>query len=555
MSGYQFRGYEIHSSRMWQKAQVDLALDFMKRYDLNALIFHQNDLIDQLVFPEKYYDNDILWERWPVRRQKTLYQRDYISQVICKAKSMGIAFYLEVKEIYTYDSIFEIRPDLRNSDGAVCPNHPFWIEFLDAKLNELFDLFPDIAGIIVSLGTRESPVSVAANRCHCDKCKQTSDLQWYKSILQAMYSPISKHGKDLIVRDFAYTADQQSLMIQACEQISNDIIISLKAEPHDYYPTFPLNPEVGHTGDLREYIEFDTWGQFFGMGVSPCSVVEDIQYRLKKYFELGASGVWFRTDWELVHDASVHCTPSLVNLYGGAMLAKNLDTDLDDIYRTWVNEGLFSPMKPASVLQYPERPTNQEAYKKLRDFMKASWKAFEKAAYIRGHQYLESDQPPYTIDKAFEIMVVIHSRDDWDEGASKRVSVTDENMEIIFKEKKEAIAETEALYEVLDVKSLGISESLAADLTKCIDTMVLFAKFCDITTRAMYLTKKAIQTKLQADVIKAELTVDELEAIAVTIERELEGTDYPYYLYSRLHPSRIRRFIGDVKLQLSKISK
>ena len=44
-----------------------------------------------------------------------------------------------------------------------------------------------------------------------------------------------------------------------------------------------------------------------------------------------------------------------------------------------------------------------------------------KVGYIRGHQYLESDQPPYTLDKAFEIMTVIQSRD---EGASERVAVT-----------------------------------------------------------------------------------------------------------------------------------
>ena len=65
--------------------------------------------------------------------------------------------------------------------------------------------------------------------------------------------------------------------------------------------------------------------------------------------------------------------------------------------------------------------------------MKASWNAFSKAGYIRGHQYLESDQPPYTMDKAFEIMTVIHSRDDWDEGASGRVAVTAENMKVILK--------------------------------------------------------------------------------------------------------------------------
>ena len=342
-------------------------------------------------------------------------------------------------------------------------------------------------------------------------------------------------------------------MIQACEEISDDIIIALKAQPHDYYPTFPTNPEIGHTGNLREYIEFDTWGQYFGMGIAPMSLVEDIKERLEICYEKGAEGVWFRTDWELIHDASVHATPSLVNLYAGAMLSNNLDTDLDDIYRIWTAEGLYSPMKCASCSQVPVKPSNPLAYERLRDFMKASWKAFAKAAYIRGHQYLESDQPPYTLDKAFEIMTVIHSRDDWDEGASERVAVTADNMRVIFEEKRQGIEETKVLHDILQVKTLGVTESFAEDMTNTIDAMILFAEFCDITARSMYLTRYAEMTGEDEDITAAGNVLIELEQMAVTIENWEEGTTYPYYLYSRLHPQRIRRYAKDVERRLEKL--
>lgn len=417
----------------------------------------------------------------------------------------------------------------------------------------MFSVYPGIAGIIVSPGTRESAVSIAANRCTCERCQNTPALDWYVNILRAMYEPIHKAGKSLIVRDFAYTAEQQSLMIQACEAISDEIIIALKAQPHDYYPTFPTNPEIGHTGNLREYIEFDTWGQYFGMGIAPMSLVEDIKERLEVCYEKGAEGVWFRTDWELIHDASVHATPSLVNLYAGAMLSNNLDIDLDEIYRVWTAEGLYSPMKCASCSQIPVRPSNPLAYERLRDFMKASWNAFSKAGYIRGHQYLESDQPPYTMDKAFEIMTVIHSRDDWDEGASGRVAVTAENMKVIFEEKRQAIEETKALHGILQAETLGVTEEFAEDMTNTIDAMILFAEFCDITTRSMYLTRYAEITGEDNYIAAGETVLDELEQIAAKIETWEEGTSYPYYLYSRLHPQRIRRYAKDVEYRLTKL--
>ena len=418
-----------------------------------------------------------------------------------------------------------------------------------------FDVFPDIAGIIVSLGTRESPVSIAANRCHCDLCQNTTDLEWYTKVIRAMYEPIHNNGKDLIVRDFAYTAEQQSLMIQACEAVSDDIIIALKAEPHDYYPTFPDNPEIGNTGKLREYIEFDTWGQFFGMGVAPMSLAEDIQRRLINAYEKKADGVWFRTDWELINDACVHCTPSLVNLYAGAMLSFNLDTPLDDVYRRWISEGLYSPMKTASQPQIQEHPSNPEAWKYFRDFMKASWKAFSKIGYVLGHQYLESDQAPYTIEKAFEVMVVIHSRDDWDPGASSRVSVTKENMEKIFAEKQEGIKETKALLGILSPDTLGLSESFCSDIKASIQGMEDFAIFCDVVTRAMYLTSYAEKTHAADDIAAAVSTEKELRKIADDFEKRYQNTEYPYYLYSRLHPARIRRFADNVALHISRIGK
>lgn len=80
---------------MWQQSQIDMALDFMVCHGLNALILHQNDLQDDVSFPDKYFDNDVLWERWPVRRQGTLYRREYMSEVIRKAASLGIKVYFE----------------------------------------------------------------------------------------------------------------------------------------------------------------------------------------------------------------------------------------------------------------------------------------------------------------------------------------------------------------------------------------------------------------------------------------------------------------------------
>ncbi len=55
MNLFTFIGLEFHNNRMWKWASVEKALDFMEEFGMNALIFHQNDIIDQVVLPEKYF--------------------------------------------------------------------------------------------------------------------------------------------------------------------------------------------------------------------------------------------------------------------------------------------------------------------------------------------------------------------------------------------------------------------------------------------------------------------------------------------------------------------
>jgi hypothetical protein len=259
---FKLRGLEMHSSRMWRWQSISRAFEVMEKTNLNALIFHQNDLIDQLVIPRAYFSEELMLQRWPVRLHTIDNNKQYIRKVIREAKLRGIRFFLEVKEIWYHEGILEFFPQLRKPDGALCPTDPFWWDFLSGKTQELLEDVPDIAGIIVSPATRESKISISTNRCSCDRCQKTSPLDWYTNLLGAMYDPLESKGKVLAVRDFSYTAEQQSLAINAASKVSGDIVIALKNTPHDYYPTFPNNPRIGDTCGLEQWVEFDTWGQF-----------------------------------------------------------------------------------------------------------------------------------------------------------------------------------------------------------------------------------------------------------------------------------------------------
>jgi hypothetical protein len=485
-------------------------------------------------------------------RLHSIYQnRHYVNKVVREAKRRGIAFYVEVKEIWYVDQVLEQRPELRNPDGSMCASHPFWWELLDMKFRELLDAVPDLAGVIVSPGTRESKVSISTNQCTCARCQATNPTDWYTDLLRAMHKPMAERGKTFAVRDFSYSADQQSRMLDAARRVSSDIVISLKNTPHDYYPTFPHNPRIGHTGGLRQWIEFDTWGQFFGLGVFAVSVAEDMQDRMRHAMASGAEGIALRTDWEVITDAGSFNSPNNLNVVAGALLARDVDCQLDDVYAAWAQHGLYSPMREASAMDGPHVATAPDAGRRLKEFMRASWAVMEKAAYVRGHLFHEDDQYPDTVKKAFDMLVDIHGRDDWEPGASKLLDPTDANLEIVFAEKAQAVREVDALEAALQPGTLGLPPRVAQDFRTMLDLYRLYVRGYELCAKAVFLVKKAQSRPSESAIAAARASAAPLREFGRQVRARLEGSSYPHYVYWLMDTTRTDLLADDVERLLA----
>jgi hypothetical protein len=550
--GFSFRGLEFHSSRMWQWAQVDQALTFMQTFDMNALIFHQNDIVDHLVFPHAFFPEEMMWKRWPVRLHSIYQNRHYINKVAREAKAKGIAFLLEIKEIWYVDQLLDEVPALRNADGSICASNPFWWDFLDIKMRELIGAVPDLAGVIVSPGTRESKVSISTNTCRCARCAITDPTDWYTNLLRSMHRPLAEHGKSFAVRDFSYSAAQQSRMLDAAKRCSDDIVISLKNTPHDYYPTFPDNPRIGHTGGLPQCIEFDTWGQFFGMGFFPVSVVEDMQIRMRHALASGAEGIALRTDWEVLTDSGSFNSPNILNVIGGALLAKDVELDLDSVYAAWAKYGLYSPMQPASAMQPAQVPSHPQSAAILKAFMQASWSVMEKSAYVRGHLFHEDDQYPDTIAKAFDMLVHIHGRDDWEPGASRLLDPSDENLAVIFAEKAQACGDVRKLPALLQTAELGLPPPVTRELEQVLELYTVYVDGYDLCARAVFGVRKAELSRVAADIAHARHTAARLRKFGEHVGARLRGTSFPHYVYWLLDTTRTDKLADDVEARLAR---
>lgn len=546
MKNFKFTGLEIHNRRMWNWAAVERALDFINEFGMDALIFHQNDLLDAVVLPQKYFDEEEMWAYWPIRYCAVGTNGQYIKKLLRECTKRGIQFYFEVKEIWYPAALLEKFPHLRGTDGHICPSEPFWFEFLSNKVQELTEIFPQMAGMIVSPATRESKVSIAAGQCGCSRCRSLTDKEWYSRYIQAVYEPLEKAGKRLIVRDFAYDSHSQSSVMDAAADRSSDIVMALKNVPHDFWPTFPDNPAIESKTTLEKWVEYDVWGQYCGLGVFPCSLVEDIIRRQTHCLECGCSGIWYRTDWELLDDCSCFSSLNMLNLIAGVMHAKNPDCTVKEIYQRWIQYGINSAFIEESAVSPPQIPS-KDSLSSLRHLMETGNTILMKSLFVRGHVFSYSSRYQHAYESIYRVMNVYHRRDQWDPSSKQKILPTKENLEIIFQEKQEALNLARRLEETFDAEALGVSDEQKAYTKEMLHLLVLYVRGFQLSAQVYFHMNRAVEMQDERSIGEALKDCEELEEFCIELEDTLRSKHYPFYICWMMDPEELKLLAADIR--------
>lgn len=559
--GYTFRGMEIHdSTQIWNLDEIRKRLDFCVRNNLNALVFHEPGIEDKIVFPAKflggsgnppsYYDafleidHNILF--YALRENLNLNRRDYINHVIAEAKKVGVDIYFENKELWFSDFILKHKKELIH-DGVICPSDSFWHEeFLPYKYKELFLALPDLAGIVCSIGTGEARLSISNTfACGCERCQHLDAVEWYKKIIMAMYKPFHDAGKKLVIRDFIYTKSEQERFKKAFNEMPDDIVLSLKNTPHDFYPTFPDNPLIGHVAKHPQITEYDVNGQFFGWGAQPSAMLKDIKRRLKYGMKHNVTGFIARTDWEGVQDWTCFDNPNMVNLYAIAAYADNINESEENIYLKWLNgeHMLKDNINPIEL---------KSCITSIRDIMNATWPIVEKTNYVNGCLFSNDSCMHLTPDQFTFIGGIHHSLSEWDPEKKDALEMTTNNIGKIISDKEEAFINCKALVEKVFAYNMGLNDKAYADLCEHFSFMYWYVKGFRLTARGYcfgrYYTEKngtdiIVEGKNAKELL--ENTINDLILYKKELMNQNFITKYPYD--AQLNPERVEFYTKTLK--------
>ncbi len=559
MSRFAHRALELHSAYAWDMAWARRALDFIRAHDMTALVLHRNDIVDQVVYPGWLFGASAgcasIFERYqqifrrlyrdtPTRRSGPYQRRDYLRRLNDLAARQGTGLWLENKELSFPDVALELHPELVK-EGALCPNEPFWWEFLAAKYAELFQDLPGLAGIVTAPGTGESRLSAAASRCSCPRCRETSRPQWYGRLLGALYEPIRAAGKQLAVRDFVFDRTAHAELAAAIERLPPDVIISLKNTPHDYYPTFPDNPRLGAVGPHRQWIEYDCMGQYFGWGIAPAVMFDDLARRFRAAEAAGASGVILRTDWESLDGHSAFSTPNQVNLRAGAALARDGAIDRARVWEGWLRdeEMLEAGADPAPAVAWAEALFGE------------SWEITRRVCFAQDCVFTDSTNYPVSLEHAFWLAEEKNSLQDWDPAKTGALASTEAVARRVIAEKDEALARVAALLPLAACRPPGLKASAHKDIEARVDVFLRYTRAFRDAATALILARVLLEGEPGAFRAEAEtLLRGALELLAATADewaRFAGETDHPHRVYTLLSPDRLRALHGDLTRRLA----
>jgi len=559
---FEERLLEVHSSYAWDHRHMQFALDFAVSHDMTGLVLHRNDIVDLVVYPGRYfgatgdnYQNNLeryrdCYERAfvaPMRADRPCRARTYLNRLIDQASDRGMKVYFENKEVSFDDTIPQMYPRVVKN-GRLCASDPFWFEFVRVKYEELVVECPGLAGLIVAPGTAESRLSIGANQCECNDCQAMTPGEWYKKLLTAIHEPLRAAGKKLIVRDFTFDSGAQAAMIDAVMDLPSDMVVALKNTPHDYYPTFPHNPRIGAVGDHDQWIEIDCMGQFFGWGIAPSVMIDDIRERLRYGKDRGASGVMFRTDWEGLEGHTAFDTLNRINVCAGAALSRDLTTSEEAIYGHWVEEREMIA------------PGTTEAGKKelvawVRAVIGQTWSINSQSLFVNGCVFSESSCVPVSMADAVWVGEEKDSLKDWDPSAKDALSADARNIRHILEKEDAALRLVTELGDQIREGHNALTGRAAAELRQAWGLFERYVETFRLAVHGVFLTRYLVEQRrmgLPTDSLLEQqwsVTVEALDSLAAELKIFYMTTAHGYPVYMLLDSERVATLSASLRVE------
>ncbi|MDJ0614049.1 MAG: hypothetical protein QNJ29_10260 [Rhizobiaceae bacterium] len=513
---------EIHDRTLWEPGRVLPMIDAMERWGYNALVLHQNDLLDictQLFLSANYGVADL-------RLKKVRNAVAWLNRLVERLARFDAKLFLEIKEPSLHDYVLEQYPELIGSNGAPDPAKSQWFEFCSDKTEDLLRRVPGLGGLIINISSPESRVSLPDYLATSGIEMDVSD--WFDRMIASFHAPLAAAGKQLYVRDFSYTADMQSEVLSAVNRKHGEVGASVKITAHDYFPGYPENP-VARMVPENVILEFEAFGEHMGWGVIPNCRVEEFRKRMFGYREMCASGFLMRTSWEAITGANALDSLSAVNVYALPRLLEQ-DVPAETVVTDWLDQ---------------EFNVSGDVALKLTDILLQSWHVCA-GSYWDDQVFPRHSCLPSTWQEGWVSMETNgmgnRSMDTAIDPADRRLS-EEARVELFAAKKATSLLACELQQKAAEIRNE--LPSVLAEKLSAFDYLPEFAKQFELATKATFYAARSNPDDRSA---LAELHSDFLHLADKTEQLFDEKPDAPHHHKMLLDPAQMRLFADSLPM-------
>jgi len=344
-------------------------------------------------------------------------QRRY-RELTSLAKEKGLDVYFTTPELWYPPGFFDVYPD------ALDPAKETLWEFLRYRVNEWFELMPDLDGFEIYLDEG------AVNLLRINSRMSMSDRVF--RLAQTTLDVCKKWDKKFMLCTFTRWPRELQAIIDGLQRVprSDHLIVHNWCLVDDWGLTFPDNPAIGNVGGHPEVISFDVHGERHGSAMIPWCYPDWIKEKLTLDMTISPNVIGVA---HKMHGFKLFISPTEANVYALARLALDPNTHVGDIWREW-GETRYG-----------------EAWESVVSALKRTPEITTKIFYYRGVEAqielitktrarLEPKPSPLTL---FKWQILIESAGDWDPKLraieNEFLNATEERINLFLREKDEAI--------------------------------------------------------------------------------------------------------------------
>ncbi len=260
------------------------------------------------------------------------YCEKVINETLDMIEPYGIKSYYWHHELEVPAKFDELYPEVLNERGDVEVTHPLIKDFLVNKIEDFFHTYPKMTGIVLTLHETRIPLLKLKNQ-------KIGKVERVKYVTEILYETCTRLGKELIVRPFASIAQDYDDLMDAYEQISEELTVCDKWTKYDWSLVRPHNPFLARIKNPL-VIETDIY-EYFGKGFLPLMLKNHIIEKVKYCSSFNPRGYVTRIDRG---GYTPFDTPNEVNLeiMDAALDGRDVDEAIDAFFRREYGE--FAPI-------------------------------------------------------------------------------------------------------------------------------------------------------------------------------------------------------------------